>query len=95
MEKSGSGIHVALQSSGRKTITHGLTNAYTCSHPYTHSPAHTHAFQDPPSWPHFKVFQCTQTTTKNISMSHSKRDELHTDSGETEHIDSDLIIGVD
>ena len=42
MEKSGSGIHVALQSSGRKTITHGLTNTHTHTHTSTQSNTHTH-----------------------------------------------------
>lgn len=101
MEKSGSGIHVALQSSVQKNITHGLTNTYSCTHPYAHTPTDTHTFKDPPS----TSFQSTQPNPiplhptilqkTFLTVIHQKLDKVHTDSAETEHINTILIIGDD
>lgn len=64
VEKSGSGIHAALRSSGQKTITHGMTNPYTVW-------AHIR-------WPtpgvDFNVPHCTQTAAKTVQTSQGKSD---------------------
>lgn len=70
MEKSGSGIHVALQSSGQKTITGWQTHLPVRAHVLTH----IDTFKDPPQ-ASFQSFQLHPKYyfKKNISVSHKNK----------------------
>lgn len=64
----GSGVHVALQSSVRKAITHELTHMHASARSRTCKPLQTHP------WPRFKLFHCTHTPESEASE-HAHRRE--------------------